>query len=184
MDSIIWFRSGDSFQHEESSPRTSQRNLRFMVKRRAKQPHQIHRMDGGPPDREFPSGNAWRMTAPKYRGIRPESGCRRPVKRGFAHVREKAILHSPNPVPSIIHYSINGRGRFTSVGQLRHTSTCIRMTRILERCGSSPQELRLDSPIAIGMDTCLYHDLDFPRVLERSIQQQTGVVIYQNFGYD
>ena len=42
-------------------------------------------------------------------------------------------------------------------------------------------DVRLEDgrPMAIGMDTCLYHDLDFPRVLS-AFNIQTGVVIYQN----
>ena len=42
-------------------------------------------------------------------------------------------------------------------------------------------DVRLEDgrPMAIGMDTCLYHDLDFPRVLS-AFNIQTGVVAYQN----
>ena len=43
----------------------------------------------------------------------------------------------------------------------------------------SDVRLEDDRPMAIGMDTCLYHDLDFPKVLS-AFNLQTGVVTHQN----
>tara|TARA_B100000214_G_C23961086_1_gene625306 strand:- start:1368 stop:2153 length:786 start_codon:yes stop_codon:yes gene_type:complete len=43
----------------------------------------------------------------------------------------------------------------------------------------SDVRLKDGRPMAIGMDTCLYHDLEFPRVLS-AFNLQTGEVVYQN----